>query len=255
MYAEERQEAIATLVTQRGRVSVADLASTFDVTTETVRRDLDSLERAAVLRRVHGGAVPFAVGSGRERNLVERLGSHAEAKAAIARRALDLLPGDNGSVLLDGGTTTQLLAALLPHNAHLSVVTNSVPAAAVLAGVSGIRLDLLGGRVRGTTQACVGLTTASALELLRVDVAFIGTNGLSMEAGLTTPDPDEAAVKRAMVSAASRVVVLADSSKTQRDYLVRFADITQIDAIVTDSQIDQQLLGRLREAGVEVLLG
>lgn len=255
LYAEERQEAIATLVTERGRVSVADLASAFEVTTETVRRDLDSLERSGVVRRVHGGAVPFSLRSGRERSLAERLGSNAEHKAAIARRALDLIPSDSGSILLDGGTTTNLLATMLPHDTNLSVVTNSVPAAGTLAGVSGIRLELLGGRVRGTTQACVGVDTVRALSKLHVDVAFIGTNGVSPTAGFTTPDPDEAAVKHAMLSAAQHVVILADSTKTQRDYLVRFAEVPDVDTLISDPNFDPRLLGALQEAGVEVLLG
>src|SRR3954468_20336467 len=107
MYAEERQHAIAVLVVERGRVSVTSVAERFGVTTETVRRDLAVLERAGVLRRVHGGAVPAgAAFTVMEPGLGERRGTRTEAKRKIAAAALDLLPGMDGSVLLDGGTST-----------------------------------------------------------------------------------------------------------------------------------------------------
>ncbi len=255
MYAEERHEAIAALVSQRGRASVSDLAGIFDVTTETVRRDLDTLERSGLVRRVHGGAVPAAALSSRERSLAERHETRAKHKERIAKAALALLPDTGGSVLLDGGTTTARLAARLPLDLDLTVVTNSLPVAYTLSGVSGLRLEMLGGRLRGTTQACVGDETVRALGRLRVDVAFLGTNGLSLEGGLTTPDFDEAAVKSAMVACARRTVLVADSSKAEHDYLVRFAPLSAIDVLVTDDEFAQDLLGPIEAAGVEVLLG
>lgn len=253
MYAEERHDAIAELVTQRGRVAVADLAEIFDVTTETVRRDLDSLERAGLLRRVHGGAVP--PNGLRERSVAERTQARAEYKERIAKAAMRLLPDSGGTILLDAGTTTARLAARLPLDRDLTVVTNSLTVAEALAGVNGIRLEMLGGRVRATTRACVGLATLAGLERLRVDVAFLGVNGFTVAGGLTTPDPDEAAVKAAMVAAARRTVVLADSTKIDRDYLVRFARTDEVSAFVTDDELDHELRDRYQAAGVEVLLG
>ena len=253
MYAEERHEAIARLVTQRGRVAVSDLADTFEVTTETVRRDLGALERAGLLRRVHGGAVPVAALSSLERSLAERDSARADQKERIAKAAVGLLPGSGGTIILDGGTTTARLAARLPLDRRLSVVTNSIPAAVTLTGVDGIRLDLLGGRVRGTTQACVGDQTVQALAVLHVDVAFLGTNGFSAAGGLTTPDPEEAAVKRSMVTAADRRVLLADSAKVGQNYLVRFAHLSSIDVLVTDDELSPEQLGPIEATGVEVI--
>jgi DeoR family transcriptional regulator, fructose operon transcriptional repressor len=253
VYAEERQQAIAGLVADRGRVAVTALAEEFGVTTETVRRDLAVLERSGLLRRVHGGAVPAGTLTLVEPGLGERHGTRSEAKRAIAAAALDLLPRSDGSIALDGGTTTAALADLLPDR-RLLVVTSSVPIAARLAATSGINLHLLGGRVRGVTQCAVGETTVQALADLRVDVAFLGANGISSRHGFTTPDEAEASVKRAMVRAGQRVIVLADSSKLDREHLVRFAALDDVDVLVTDTEADPGIVAELEKADIEVVL-
>lgn len=254
LYPEERQQAIAALVADRGRLSVAAVAEQFGVTTETVRRDLAVLERSGMLRRVHGGAVPAGTFTLVEPGLVERHGTRSEAKRAIAAAALDLLPGSDGSVVLDGGTTTAALADQLPGDRRLLVVTSSVPIAARLSGSPGLGLHVLGGRVRGITQCAVGESTMRALGDLRVDVAFLGTNGITPQHGFTTPDDAEAAVKRAMVRAGQRVVVLADSTKLDREHLVRFAAPEDVDVLVTDTQADPGVVAELEKAGIEVVL-
>ncbi|SIR86376.1 DeoR/GlpR family DNA-binding transcription regulator [Williamsia sterculiae] len=262
MYAEERQRAIADQVHALGRASVADLADAFDVTSETVRRDLASLERAGHLRRVHGGAVPVDAVSMGELGVAERETSHPDRKRRIGAAAARFCPPDGGSLLIDAGTTTVQAAAHLPTDRSLTVFTNSVQIAATVAAqpaapTSGRRraeLQLLGGRVRGLTQAAVGPTTLTELRGYRIDVAFVGTNGISEEHGLSTPDTDEGAVKAAMIDAAKRVVVLADSSKVGREELVSFADLGQIDVLVTDAGIPADLSATLSAHGVEVVI-
>jgi DeoR family fructose operon transcriptional repressor len=254
VYPEERQHAIAALVAERGRVSVAAVAEEFGVTTETVRRDLALLERSGTLRRVHGGAVPAGALTLAETGLLERHGTHSERKRKMAAAALDLLPGLDGSVVLDGGSSTAALAEVLPGDRRLFVATNSVPIAARLASGTGITLHVLGGRVRGLTQTAVGETPIRALADLRVDVAFIGTNGVSATYGFTTPDEAEAATKRAMIRAAQRIVVLADSSKLGREHLVRFAAVDDVDVLVTDDGADPRTLAELENTGVEVVV-
>ncbi|MDT5009203.1 MAG: DeoR family transcriptional regulator, fructose operon transcriptional repressor [Mycobacterium sp.] len=254
MYAEERQQAIASLVMSRGRAAVTDLAQTYDVTTETVRRDLAALERAGLLRRVHGGAVPVRALRIVEPDVLERESTRADHKDAIARAALEFLPITGGSVLIDAGTTTGRVAALLPADRDLVVVTNSVPIAARLATMPSLSLHLLGGRVRGLTQAAVGEPALRLLDTLRVDVAFIGTNAISAGHGLSTPDSEEAAVKRAMVHAANYVVVVADSSKVGREDLVSFAPIDRVDVLITDSEITAADRSEMTDRGVEVVL-
>ncbi|MGY1745790.1 DeoR/GlpR family DNA-binding transcription regulator [Blastococcus sp. SYSU D00695] len=254
MYAEERQQAIAGLVADRGRVAVTALADDLGVTTETIRRDLAVLERAGALRRVHGGAVPAGALTLAETALGERSATHAEQKRKIAAAAQDLLPDTGGSLLLDGGSTTAALAELLPPDRRLFVATNSVPIAARLSTAAGLTLHLLGGRVRGITQCAVGETPVRALADLRLDVAFLGANGVTAAHGCTTPDEAEASVKRAMVRAAQRVVVLADGSKLGREHLVRFAAPDQVDVLVTDDGADPAAVAALEGAGVEVVV-
>jgi DeoR family transcriptional regulator, fructose operon transcriptional repressor len=253
MYAAERHRMIVEQAMQDDRVSVTGLAERFGVTTETIRRDLDTLDRRGVLRRVHGGAVVAKKVALSETDLVEREPANASQKQRIAQAALALLPGGQGSVLFDAGTTTFRLADLVAPGSVRTVVTNSLPLAGRLAAKS-LNVQLLGGRVRGITGATVGATTVAALSRLHCDVAFIGANGFSLRRGLSTPDPDEAIVKEAMVAAAAKVVVLADSSKFGAELMTSFADLDQIDVLITDPGLAEADQVELRAAGVAVVI-
>jgi len=252
MYAEERQLWIVERARSVGRVEVAALAEELSVTTETVRRDLTTLERHALLRRVHGGAIPIER-LGFEPALAARDSVLTAEKERIARLALAELP-DEGSILLDAGTTTARLADILPTDRELVVLTNALPIAMSLSVRPNITVLLIGGKVRGRTQAAVDAWALQALADSYVDVAFIGTNGITTERGLTTPDTTESAVKRAMIRAARRTVVLADHTKVGQDHLSRFATLDEIDTLITDSGLDAQLAEELRGQGPRVLL-
>ena len=254
MYAEERQQAIADLLTQRGRLSVTELAQRFTVTTETVRRDLSTLERAGIVRRVHGGAIPAASLSVLEVTVNERDLAQSEQKDRVAEAAVAYLPTNGGSVLLDAGTTTARLAGLLPLDVAFTVFTNAVPIAGRLAGRGNVDLHVLPGRVRRTTQAAVGEETVAAISRLRTDVAFVGTNGLSDAHGLSTPDASEAAAKNAMIRSAQRVVVLADSSKIGHESTVRFGDLDQVDVLITDDGLRDDDRATLEAHDIEVVV-
>ncbi|WP_210479379.1 DeoR/GlpR family DNA-binding transcription regulator [Naasia sp. SYSU D00948] len=261
MYAPERQAAISAVISAEGRAGVAELAERFDVTTETIRRDLDALERAGLIRRVHGGAVAPDRGSVVERPVLQRNDVARSAKSRIAQAALPFVPADSASaLLLDAGTSVGALAELLldwrgpqPEDA-LPVITHSVTVAALLARSASIDLHVLGGRVRRVTDAAVGPTTLEQISRLRPDVAVLGTNGISAAAGLTTPDEAEAAVKAAMVRAARRVIVLADSSKLEEETLVVFAGLADIDVLVTDAEPPAALARALADADVDVVI-
>ncbi|NMD61862.1 UNVERIFIED_ORG: DeoR family transcriptional regulator [Nocardia globerula] len=254
MYAEERQQAIGTMVSQRGRMSVAALSETFGVTTETVRRDLAFLERIGQVRRVHGGAVPTASLHATEPGMAERDQTRAEQKDRIARCALSYLPPNGGSALFDAGTTTGRMITEIPTDLDFTAITNSVPIGARLASMNSVSLILVGGRVRGVTQAAVGEDALRLLGTLRVDVAFIGTNAISLGHGLSTPDSEEAAVKRALVKAANHVVVLADSSKVGREHLISFAPLSSIDVLITDEDITPTDTSEFHDQGIEVVI-
>ncbi|MCW2843457.1 MAG: transcriptional regulator, DeoR family [Nocardioides sp.] len=254
MYAEERQQAMAQLVAEHGRLSVNVLAEQYDVTTETVRRDLSTLERMGLVRRVHGGAIPAHSLTVIESGLVERDSANTVEKERIARAALELLPPAGSTILLDAGSTTNRLASLLPRDLRLTVVTHAVPVAARLAGNPQIELILLPGRVRTATQAAVGADTVAALAHLRADVVFLGTNGLTVDHGLSTPDRDEAATKRAMVASARRAVVLADASKIGIESTLRFAGLDEVDVLVTDEGIGDADQRAFADVGLEVVV-
>ena len=253
MYAEERHQAIAELVASRGRVAVSELASHFAVTTETVRRDLSQLEKLQLLRRVHGGAVSMRAVTMLEARLPDRDQVNAAEKERIAQAAVGQLPGGGCTLLLDAGSTTARMAALLPAGEKWTVITHAVPIAAILAALPHIELHLLPGRVRAATQAAVGHATVEAISQLRADLAFVGTNGISVRHGLSTPDPEEAATKRALIAAAERVVVLSDSSKVGLERTVRFADLADVDVLVTDDAIDTADTKAFEAAGLEVV--
>lgn len=258
MYATERQQAIEQSIVADGRVSVVDLAQRFDVTTETVRRDLAQLERAGIVRRVHGGAVAHRGSSTAETSVADRSLRHGEQKRAIARRALSGLgPEFTGSVYLDAGTTTAAVAQLLLERQSgagrpIDVVTHSMTVAHLLAGAPGIALTAIGGRVRGLTAAAVGADTVRTIAGIRPDVAIVGTNGVSARFGLSTPDPEEAAVKRAVVASARRTVVVADAEKLEQELLVSFAELYDIDVLVTDAAPPAVLAAALDDSDAEV---
>ena len=203
---------------------------------------------------MHGGAVPARALHLVEPGVGERETTRADYKDAIATAAAEFFPLAGASVLLDAGTTTARIAGQMPTDRELLVITNSVPIAARLAGMPSVNLQLLGGRVRGLTQAAVGDQVLRVLDNLRVDIAFIGTNAISLRHGLSTPDTEEAAVKRAMVKAANYVVVAADSSKVGREDLISFAPISSVDTLITDAEISATDRELFTAEGVEVIV-
>lgn len=251
MYAEERQQRILDEARNRGRVDVAGLADSLEVTSETVRRDLTVLERHGLLRRVHGGAIALDR-LGFEPGLAARDAVMTAEKERIGKAALEEVPSE-GSILLDAGTTTARLADVLPGDRDLTVVTNSLPIAVKLSTRPNLTLLFLGGRVRGRTLAAVDVWAMRALDETFVDVAFMGTNGFSVKRGLTTPDPTEAAVKRAMISASRRSVVLADHTKFGNDALMQFGSLEDVDTLITDSGLDDDLCGGIESIGIRVV--
>lgn len=262
MFAEERQRRIAELVSDAGRVNVTDLAADFDITTETVRRDLAALERAGTLQRVHGGAVPKRAHSIEEPTFGDREIHNLEQKTVIARSALGLL-GETMSLSLDGATTCAAFSRAIAEEAHdrqsagrqprqLRVVTNSLSVIDNLANAPGVEIFVLPGRFRPVTRAMVGPQTMAAIDDHRVDLAVLGTNGLS-EDGISTPDHDEAATKSTYVHSGRRVAVLADSAKFGDVSLVRFAALDRIDFLITDAAPPAQLSTHLENAAIEVL--
>ncbi|RCW40485.1 DeoR family transcriptional regulator [Halopolyspora algeriensis] len=252
MYGAERRQLLAQRARSDGRIDVMAASAEFEVAPETIRRDLGALERRGLVRRVYGGAIPVDR-LDFEPGVSQRDRTSASEKERIARAAFGLLPS-RGTVLLDAGTTTARLAGLFHGDHELTVVTNALSVANQLAPRGNCNLHMLGGRIRATTLASVESWALDVLAGLTIDVGFFGTNGFSVTGGCTTPDTAEAAVKAAMVRACRRRVLLADHRKYGDDRFSRFAKLSEIDVVVTDSDLDEVAVAELNEAEIEVVL-
>jgi DeoR family fructose operon transcriptional repressor len=251
VYAVERQRWIVDRARASGRVEVTDVSHTLEVAPETVRRDLNILERHGLLRRVHGGAVPVER-LGFEGALGKRATTRREEKEHIARAALTHL--DNAeSVYLDEGATAAALAEILEPERPLTVVTSALPVACQLAARPMMTVMVLGGRVRGHTLGAVDQWATRMLEDLVIDLAVLGTNGITVAHGLTCPDAAVAAVKRRAIASSRRAILIADHSKFGVDSSVRFADVREIETVITDRGTAEASLRPLRRLGVEVI--
>jgi len=252
LVAERRQE-LLNAVRTRGRVEVARAASELGTSTETIRKDLVALESQGLLRRVHGGALQVSSMTF-EPDVVNRTENFKE-KGRIAAKAIEEVP-EGGAIFIDAGSTTQVFAELLEGRAGLHVFTNALTVARILAGKPLISCHTLGGRVRPKTLAEVGAWTQRVLDdsHFHFDVAFVGTNAISFDRGLCTPDPEEAAIKRGMIVNSERVVLLADHTKFGQNSLVKYADLAQINLVITGVEIEDEHLMALTDAGVETEL-
>ena len=252
LFQSERQREIVAQTMQVGRVEVADLAERFDVTTETIRRDLSDLQGQRVVRRVHGGAIPWEV-AGFEPLVSVRTDLHDAEKRRIARRAVHELPS-TGAIIIDSGSTLSRFAEAIPADCELRIVTNSLATAQVLANHERTDVIVIGGKVRKNTLAMVDAAAVAAVEPFVVDTLFISCDGLSPTRGLTTPYREEAALKQAMIRAATRVVALVDHSKVGHDQFVRFAEWSDIDVLVTNTEVEPSVIARIEQLGTTVQL-
>ena len=247
----DRQKRIASLIRERGVVRASELTDLFGVTDETIRRDLAHLAEVGLVRRLHGGAV--AEHTREESNFDRRRREHQAEKVAIARAAAAYVT-DGSTIILDSGTTTVQLARELKDKRDLVVVTNAVTNAVELMDNPNITVVMTGGVIRPTTFGTVGEMAVANLNELRVDQVYLAISGISIEGGLTYPGFEEAAVKRAMIAAASEVILLVDSSKFGRDSMVRVAPLETVTRIITDPGVDRQMEAHLRDIGVDLVI-
>jgi DeoR/GlpR family transcriptional regulator of sugar metabolism len=246
----ERQRRIATLIEEHGSVRASELTDLFGVAGETIRRDLAHLEKAGILRRLHGGAV--AGHTRAESTYDRRLREHHAQKEAIAQAAAALVT-DGSTIIIDSGTTTFHFVRALKGKRNLVVITTAVTNAIELMENPDITVVLTGGVVRPATFGSVGDMAVTNLGTLRVDQTYLAISGVSIEGGLTYPNFEEAAVKRAMISAAAEVILLVDPSKFGHDALVRVAPLDVLSRIITTPGMDSRLKTHLRDLGVEVI--
>ena len=243
---DSRQRRIVEFARTRGRVEVLALAEELNVASETIRRDLKMLAGRRMLKRVHGGAIPLETAAF-ESTVEYRSQVDLAQKHRVAAAAADLLHGAE-TVYLDEGFTPRLIAERLADQ-KLTVVTSSLLAAEALAHSETVTVLLLGGRMRGRTLATVDNWAVERLRSLVIDVAYLGTNGITPEQGLTTPDPAVAAVKQTAVSVAMRRILVAAHSKFGVTSFCRFADVGDFEAIVTGTELPAAEAARYEALG------
>lgn len=249
---QQRLNEIYLRAVSDGSVDASELAKYFDVSTETIRRDLSELQARQLVRRVHGGAVPVDR-QHHEPMIDARNALHAEQKAAIARRAIAQIP-ERGSIIIDSGSTGQRLAEAFPAARQLHVITNSLAIATQLSRRGVAELTVLGGAVRTNTLAMVDSSVVDTLRRMQVDVLFMSCDGLSLGRGLTTPYREEYLVKRAMMEAARWVVAIVDASKFGNEQTFCHAAFDELDVLVTDDRVNADDVRRIEDHGVEVIV-
>lgn len=244
----EREEHVLSLLVADASLSVADLAQRFSVSTVTMRGYLNALAEKGYLYRVRGGAVPAI-----HPEIVTRTNSMREEKHAIARAAAGLVR-DGDTIMIEAGTTTSLVARYLLGRRDVQVVTNNALALAHARGNPGLHVSLIGGEYRPATESIVGPIAVSHVRMFHVGIAFVGTDGFSVAAGLSTQLVESAEIVRAMAGQATRVAVLADSSKFGHRGFAHVLPIDRVTMIVTDAGLSADARNELTEAGVDVII-
>lgn len=252
MTEKTRHSNILTLIEEQGEVRVTDLCEKFSVSEMTIRRDLTALERAGLVRRTHGGAVS-ARGRSYEPPFLSRAGTNLAQKERIGQLAASLIH-DGDSIALDVGTTTLEVGRALKDKHNLTVLTASLNIANLLASSPGIRLIVVGGIVRPGELSMVGHLAERAFREFYVDKLFLGVGGISLEAGLTEFNLEDALVKQAMIKTAKERIVVADSSKLNRIAFTLVAPLSEIHTLITGNESDETTVQQLRQAGLRVLL-
>lgn len=247
-----RHEELLQLVEAKGQMSVDELARHFCVSDDTIRRDLQNLERRKLLLRTHGGAVSTALLVHRETPFLTRANAHAEAKTRIGRAAAQLIT-DGETLIVNGGSTTFAFAGSLGLRRNLTVVTNNVAMLSVLPAEAIQGVYLLGGQYNmnlGSTVGFVGFSSGT----FSVDTAILGVSGLTAIDGLSTTFLEEASMFARMITSARRTIVVADASKFGLNAFAQVAPLSAIDILVTDAPPPMDLSRALSQANVEVIV-
>ncbi|MBF7095584.1 DeoR/GlpR family DNA-binding transcription regulator [Alkalibacter mobilis] len=250
MFIEERYQKIVELLKEKNSVRVSDLTEIFDVSESTIRRDLQDMEEKNMLKRTHGGAVSLS-SRNFEPSFKEKETSRHSDKVRIAKVAAKLV-GDGDSIIIDSGTTTLELAKAL-NAKNITVITNSIDIATILWEKEDMEIILTGGTLRKNTRSMVGQLSENSLRNFKVDKVFLGTNGITLKDGLTTPNLTEAITKRTMMESGDKVYVLSDPSKFGVVNFAVIENLKQIDAIITTDEVEKQILDEFQNFGVRII--
>ncbi|MDX1565045.1 MAG: DeoR/GlpR family DNA-binding transcription regulator, partial [Phycisphaeraceae bacterium] len=233
MFAQQRHLQIMDLLRTGGSVRVSELASRFDVTEETIRRDLETLGNAGKLVRTHGGAIAT---SDQELPLSIRQATNLKEKIAIAEAAIGRMQ-ERQVIGLDASSTAYEVARRVPDR-PMTVVTNGMPIATVLADRAHVRVVLTGGTLDAGSMSLTGAGAEATLERFNLSQLFLSCKGVEVDRGLSEATEEHAAIKHRMMRAAERVILLADHSKINVRSSVCFASIQEVDELITDRRAD-----------------
>lgn len=252
MTKEERENAILNQLQVHGSALVTDLSALLEASTVTIRKDLTELERAGKLYRSHGKAIlinPFT----NNRTVSEKEKLNADLKLLIGKEAAKLIT-PNDSIVIASGTTIHALAHSIHPVSKLTVVSASLPASVALAQNQNVEIIQLGGMMRHSSESVIGNYAEQFLSECAFSKLFLGVDGIDFDYGLTTTDLREATLNQKMMTAAQKIIVLADSSKFGRRGFARICDLADVDMIITDYKISQKDINALEAQGIELVI-
>ncbi len=248
----ERRAQILDLIESKGKVSVSVLSEAYHISEVSVRNDLSHLEKKGLLIRTRGGAIksqPLNL----ELSLSQKLKTNYNQKKRIGKKSADLVQ-DGFSIIIDSGSTALEVAKNLKDFKNIKLITNSLPIADICAEYKGIEIVVPGGELRKDMRSLVGPIAENSIKNFSCDLAFIGANSISVNKGIYTRLTTEAALGRAMISIAQKVVLVIDSSKFKKRSMVKICELKCLDTIITDGDIPKEDIDKLKELDLEVII-
>lgn len=247
----ERRDSIIKIIQKNGKVRVDTLSDKFDVSSVTIRNDLDFLEKKGIVHRTHGGAL-LRKSVYEDPSLEEKQQLYRKEKQRIGEKAVELIK-DGDSILLDSGTTAMEIAQRLNGKKNLTVMTNAINLALKLGNLDSMSVMLTGGLLRKESFSLVGPEAEATISNYYFDKLFLGVDGLDINFGLTTPNPMEAQLNRIMVERAQQVIAITDSSKFGRHSFSYICDVDVISTLITDTNISVEFERELLRRNIDVI--
>ena len=247
----KRRTEILNLINVNGKVSVNELSEKFGISVVSIRNDLAHLEKKGLLIKTRGGAIKSQPVNF-DLSLNQKLKINYTEKQKIGKKAIEFVKNGD-SIVIDSGSTTLEVAKNL-EEFDINLITNSLPIADICADFKKVNVIIPGGELRSEMRSLIGPITLNTINELRCDIAFIGADSISIDSGIYTPLISEAAISRAMIKIAKKVIVVVDSSKFSRKSLAKISSLDYIDIIITDNNIKKEELSKLQSSGIEVIL-
>ncbi len=247
----KRRTEILNLININGKVSVNELSERFGISVVSIRNDLAHLENKGLLIKTRGGAIKSQPVNF-DLSLNQKLKINYTEKQKIGKKAIEFVKNGD-SIVIDSGSTTLEVAKNL-EEFDINLITNSLPIADICADYNKVDVIIPGGELRPEMRSLIGPITLKTINELRCDIAFIGADSISIDSGIYTPLISEAAISRAMIKIAKKVIVVVDSSKFSRKSLAKISSLDYIDIIITDNNIKKEELSKLQSTGIEVIL-